>query len=128
MRRAWEPRMRGVRRKGFLVVALLAVAAAFPLAASAAQKKHPHAHLGLVPLQKSELGPAGASLAIQYDSGAVPNAQSEVPGYGRLAGYRVDYGGPYQRRCRCHLDRDAGRAVPHSRRREEGPQLLEDRR
>jgi hypothetical protein len=84
-----------MRMRGLLVVALVAAAAAFPLAATAAHTRHVHAHLGLVPLQKSRLGSAGASLAIQHDSGSVPNAQSEVPGFGRLGGYRLDYGVPY---------------------------------
>lgn len=81
--------------RSLLVAALVvAVAAAFPLAASAAHKRHVHAHLGLVPLQKSQLGAAGTSLAIQYDSGPVPNSQSEIPSpvFGRLGGYLLDYG------------------------------------
>ena len=68
-----------------------------PAAATAAHKKHVHAHLGLVPLQTAQLGSAGASLAIQYDSGPVSNAASGTPlgVFGRLGGYLLDYGYPY---------------------------------
>jgi len=85
----------GVR--GTLVVALVVVAALVPAAALAAHKRHVHAHLGLVPLQTAQLGAAGASLPIQYDSGPVSNATSGTPlgVFGRLGGYRLDYGFPY---------------------------------
>jgi hypothetical protein len=89
--------MRAVRAKAALVVALVVAAALIPAAAAATHKKHVNAHLALVPLQKAQLGPAGASLPIQYDSGPVSNANSGMPAkvFGRLGGYLLDYGVPY---------------------------------
>jgi hypothetical protein len=50
-----------------------------------------------VPLQTAQLGPVGASLPIQFDSGPVPNRDgpSQLKKLGRRSGYLLDYGDPY---------------------------------
>jgi hypothetical protein len=55
-----------VRTRGLLIVALMAAAAVFPLAATASHGKERvrHYRLSLVPLQTAQLGPDGASLPI----------------------------------------------------------------
>lgn len=89
-----------MRRRGLLAVPLLAVAAAFPLAATASHAKKDrvrHYRLSLVPLQTAQLGPAGASLPIQFDSGGVSNGDTPtgVKKFHRVSGYQLDYGDPF---------------------------------
>lgn len=78
---------------------LLAAAAVFPLAATAAHKKHGvHRYrLSLVPLQTAQLGSAGASLPIQFDSGTISNGDTPTGArkYHRVSGYQLDYGNPF---------------------------------
>jgi len=67
-------------------------------AASAASAKHPpKIRLALLPLQTAQLGSAGASLPIQFDSGPTANrdAPPQLKKAGRLGGYQLDYGDAY---------------------------------
>ena len=90
-------------------VALLAMVAAAVLAPGTAVSATHHAvriRLALVPLQKAQLGSAGASLALDYGSGAVFRrnvglkafdvrqviADSDFRRAGRVAHYALDYG------------------------------------
>src|SRR5215475_14037111 len=84
-----------VRMRGILVVALVAAGVLAPATASASHKKHVrHVRLAMVPLQTAQLGPAGAALPIQFDSGAVSNNDLPPPlrKAGRVSGYALDYG------------------------------------
>jgi hypothetical protein len=64
-------------------------------AASAGRSSKPR--LPLVPLQTAQLGPSGAALPIQFDSGPAANRDAPTPlrKLGRLGGYLLDYGDPY---------------------------------
>ena len=78
----------------------MAVAAAILCgsAASAASAKHsPKVRLPLVPLQTAQLGSAGASLPLEFDSGPMTNGDGppQLKKFGRLGGYQLDYGDPY---------------------------------
>jgi len=81
-----------VRR--LLVLALVAAAALVPATTAAARKMHHRLRIELVPLQTAQLGPAGASLPIEFDSGKVSNrdAQPTLKRLGRVSGYQLDYG------------------------------------
>jgi hypothetical protein len=80
-------------------VALVAAAALVPAAALAAHRKHTRhvLRLSLVPLQTAQLGPAGAALPLEFDSGTISNQDvpPELKKDGRLNGYLLDYGDPY---------------------------------
>ena len=81
-------------------ILLAAIAGAILCASytSAASARHaPKLRLALVPLQTAQLGPSGASLPIEFDSGPVANrdAPPQLEKLGRLGGYLVDYGDPY---------------------------------
>jgi hypothetical protein len=87
--------VRAVRRRGILLVAL--VAAVLLPAAASAKPAHHRLRLALVPLQTAQLGPAGASLPIAFDSGRVSDAEagSLLKKLGRVDGYLLDYGDPF---------------------------------
>jgi hypothetical protein len=81
--------------KSLFVVVLVAAAALVPVAAAAAQKTHKHRlRLSLVPLQTAQLGPQGASLPLQFDSGTLSNRDVPPPlrKDARVSGYQLDYG------------------------------------
>jgi len=79
------------------LLAAIAGAALCASSASAAAGHAPKLRLPLVPLQTAQLGPAGASLPIQFDSGPVANRDGppQLKKLGRLSGYLLDYGDPY---------------------------------
>jgi len=84
--------------KGTLLAALVVAATIVPAAASGSHgtQTQRHLRLSLVPLQTSQLGPAGASLPIEFDSGTVSNRNAGAPqNLGRVSGYLLDYGDPY---------------------------------
>jgi hypothetical protein len=78
-----------------------------PVASAASEKHSPKLRLALVPLQQAQLGPDGASLALQwFDSGPVSNSQAaffaqgpvdprKLKKLGRVTGYLLDYGVAY---------------------------------
>jgi len=81
-----------------ILLAAIAGATLCASSASAASAGHaPRLRLPLVPLQTAQLGPAGASLPIQFDSGPVRNRDGppQLEKLGRLGGYLLDYGDPY---------------------------------
>jgi hypothetical protein len=66
-----------------------------PAAAASTQAKRVHRlRLSLVPLQTAQLGTAGASLPLQFDSGTVSNSglPTQLKKAGRIGGYLLDYG------------------------------------
>jgi hypothetical protein len=71
-------------------------AALAPAAAAGTHKKHHTLQIALVPLQTAQLGPTGASLPIEFDSGTVSNVEAFPPlrKLGRVRGYQLDYGDP----------------------------------
>lgn len=79
-----------------VVVAAVAILCA-PSASAASAGHAPQRRLPLVPLQTAQLGPTGASLPIQFDSGRVANrdAPPQLEKLGRLGGYLLDYGEAY---------------------------------
>ncbi|HJU37078.1 MAG TPA: hypothetical protein VJ716_06655 [Gaiellaceae bacterium] len=80
-----------------LVAALVGAIVCVPTAAAASAKKHPpKLRLALVPLQTAQLGPDGASLPLEFDSGTVPDrdAGPSLKKLGRVSGYLLDYGNP----------------------------------
>jgi hypothetical protein len=83
-----------VRSTRILVLGLVAIAALVPAASAASHKKHHRLRIELVPLQTAQLGAAGASLPIQFDSGKVGNGdvESALRKLGRVSGYQLDYG------------------------------------
>jgi len=84
--------------KGTLLAVFIVAATFVPAAASASHgaQAQRHLRLSLVPLQSSQLGPAGASLPIEFDSGTVSNRDAGTPqNFGRVSGYLLDYGDPY---------------------------------
>jgi hypothetical protein len=96
-----------VRIRGLLVVASV-LAAALVSTATAAGKPTPYVKLALLPLPKSALGAAGASLPLEWpDSGPVKNIDAasranasgvfpkQLKKLGRVLGYSLDYGDPY---------------------------------
>jgi hypothetical protein len=85
-----------VRARGILLLALV-TALLIPAAAAAAKQAHHRLRLALVPLQTAQLGPAGASLPIEFDSGRVSDAEagSLLKKIGRVDGYLLDYGDPF---------------------------------
>jgi hypothetical protein len=80
-----------------LVVAVAAAIMCGSAASAASARRPPKIRLPLLPLQTAQLGPAGASLPIEFDSGPVSNrdAPSQLKKAGRLGGYLLDYGDPY---------------------------------
>jgi hypothetical protein len=100
--------------KRLALVALIAAAALIPAAAASGGHQAAKIRRGLIPLQTAQLGPAGASLALNYDSGSISSYgdlvvevdqeggvrldtyESVVAGtQGLLGGYVLDYGDPY---------------------------------
>jgi hypothetical protein len=83
--------------KRILVVAVAAAILSGSAASAASAKHAPKIRLPLVPLQTAQLGPAGASLPIEFDSGPVRNGDgpSRLKKLGRLSGYLLDYGDAY---------------------------------
>jgi hypothetical protein len=91
-----------------LVAVLAGAVLCVPVAAAAPAKHSPKLPLALVPLQQAQLGPAAASLTLQwFDFGTVSNnaAAFMAPGpvepqklkrLGRVTGYLLDYGIPYR--------------------------------
>lgn len=79
-----------------LVAALVGAVLCAPAAAATSAKHPPKLRLALVPLQTAQLGPDGASLPLEFDSGTVPNGEAGPPlkKLGRLGGYVLDYGNP----------------------------------
>jgi hypothetical protein len=86
------------------VVAIFAVTALVPATAASAAHRPARLRLALVPLQTAQLGPANASLALDYGSGPMDNnggliivigTSSGSTQIGPLAGYALDYGDPY---------------------------------
>jgi hypothetical protein len=90
-----------VKGLSWKVVAVAALVAAIVVPAASATSS-PHVDLALLPLQKAALGAAGKPLALQVDSGAVPNAvaagnslvgtSQSLKKLGRISGYLLDYG------------------------------------
>lgn len=80
--------------RSLLVLALVAAVALVPAAAAASHKRHHRLRIELVPLRTAQLGAAGASLPIQFDSGKVGNGavESALKKLGRVSGYQLDYG------------------------------------
>ena len=81
-----------------IALLLVATAVVLPVTATASQAKRArHYRLSLVPLQTAQLGPDGASLAIEFDSGTVSNRDTPTGAkkYGRVSGYALDYGDPF---------------------------------
>jgi hypothetical protein len=91
------------------LIGFIAALVLVPATASAAPAYRIPWKLSVVPLQKAQLGPAGASFALNHDgSGPIPNRSASVlllgaflaptsnplPGNGRLGGYALDYGDP----------------------------------
>jgi hypothetical protein len=81
-------------------ILLAAIAGAILCASSAsvASARHaPKLRLPLVPLQSAQLGPVGASLPLEFDSGPAANGDAPTPlkKLGRLGGYLLDYGDAY---------------------------------
>ena len=90
-----------MNQRRLFLVALAAAAILVPAAASASTSRHaPRVRIALIPLQTAQLGPAGASLPLNYGSGSTSNDQSfsgngfslGVPG--EIAGWALDYGDP----------------------------------
>ena len=91
-----------------LVAAVAGAVLCVPVASAAPAKHSPKLPLGLVPLQRAQLGPDAASLALQwFDFGTVSNNDAAflAPGpvepgklkrLGRVTGYLLDYGIPYR--------------------------------
>jgi hypothetical protein len=89
--------------KRVALVAILAGVALVPATTASAAHHPAKLRLALVPLQKAQLGPAGASLAINYDSGSISSDGSTggtvtiILGpndgtRGLVGGYILDYG------------------------------------
>src|SRR5438093_10343012 len=89
-----------------VLVAIVAGAVLVPTTAASAGHHRARLQLALVPLQTAQLGPAGASLALNYGSGPTDNGifvvsigDSPIIGgvesHGSIAGYALDYGDPY---------------------------------
>lgn len=81
--------------KSVVAGALVAAAALAPGATAAAHRTHRHRlRLSLVPLQTAQLGPQGASLPLQFDTGTVSNRDvlPRLKKLGRVSGYQIDYG------------------------------------
>jgi hypothetical protein len=87
----------------FRSLAVAAVVAAVVVPAASAQSSAVKVKVSLLPLQKAQLGAAGKSLALQFDSGSVPNALAGGNSFsgapattfkkmGRITGYALDYG------------------------------------
>jgi hypothetical protein len=90
-----------VRRS--LLVAILTGAALLPVTAASAGHGPAKIRLALVPLQRAELGPAGASFPLNYGSGPMGvetrNSFFGITSYsessnGPIDGYSLDYGDP----------------------------------
>ncbi len=96
--------------KRLLLVAFVAAAVLVPVSATAASSgRHRYPiSLALIPLQKAQLGPAGASFALNYGSGPGADVMLSVfgafssygasppaPFGGPVTGYALDYGDPY---------------------------------
>jgi len=94
-----------------IILAAIVVGAVLVSAtAASASRHHARIRLAVVPLQTAQLGPAGASLALNYGSGSISNdgsgfvsivasipasARSGSASHGPLGGYALDYGDPY---------------------------------
>jgi hypothetical protein len=92
--------------KRVALVAILAGAALVPVTAASAAHRPARIQLARVPLQKAQLGPAGASFALNYGSGSISDigvvvftssgsARSSGASRDPLGGYVLDYGDPY---------------------------------
>ena len=85
---------------------MLAALVAAVLVPCASASSASQVQLAIVPLPKSALGPAGHSLPLAHDSGAVSNAEAaneangkvtaaQLKALGRVDGYLLDYGNPF---------------------------------
>lgn len=95
--------------KKIALVVILAGAALVPAATASAAHHHVKIRFGRVPLQTAQFGPAGASLALNSDSGPISGDEVEISGSGEgaifagrgdatrhpLGGWALDYGDPY---------------------------------
>jgi hypothetical protein len=94
--------------KRCVLVAILAGVALVPAATASTGSRAPQIRLGLVPLQTPQLGPAGASLVLNYDSGPISSDGSVSSNYsggviilgnggptGLIGGHVLDYGDPF---------------------------------
>jgi hypothetical protein len=98
--------------KRVALIAVVAAVALVPTAAASTAHHHAKLRLALVPLQAAQLGPAGASLALNYDSGAIASDgsmefeldsgnggfgifESDSSPRGLMGGYALDYGDPF---------------------------------
>ena len=92
-----------MRFKWFALVAFVAAVVLVPTTTASAAHHPAKVRLALVPLQTAQLGPAGASFALNYD-GSGPIEDTEINFFGvhiyssssdgPLGGYALDYGDP----------------------------------